>query len=112
LNASAGFAGHTDWRLPNVKELVSIVNYENANPSVSLPFNTACVDACTVLNCSCTQTFFNGQATVYWSSSSTSSSTTFAVGPPSAWSVGFILGAVPSLDKSFSFSVRAVRGGF
>ena len=34
LNAGGGFAGHTDWRIPNVNELHSLENYENSNPSV------------------------------------------------------------------------------
>src|SRR5262245_65459894 len=62
LNAGAGFAGHTDWRLPNVKELQSIVNYETRNPAVAAAFNTGCVAACTVTSCSCTV------AADYWSS--------------------------------------------
>jgi len=33
LNAGGGFAGYTDWRVPNVNELQSIVNYA---PSVIL----------------------------------------------------------------------------
>src|SRR5438132_10452753 len=41
-----GFAGHTDWRLPNVRELQSIVNYQSFNPTVSSPFNTNCVPRC------------------------------------------------------------------
>ena len=40
LNASGGFAGHTDWRLPNVKELQSIVDYELTIPAVSPAFET------------------------------------------------------------------------
>src|SRR5262249_5481923 len=51
LNAGAGFAGHTDWRLPNVKELQSIVNYQNVNPAVSAAFNTGCAASCTVTSC-------------------------------------------------------------
>lgn len=39
LNARSGFAGHTDWRLPNVNELQSIVNYETSSPAVSLAFH-------------------------------------------------------------------------
>jgi hypothetical protein len=39
---STSFAGHTDWRVPNVKELQSIVNYENVAPAVSPAFNKKC----------------------------------------------------------------------
>src|SRR5206468_905681 len=28
LNTGTGFAGHTDWRVPNVRELQSIANYQ------------------------------------------------------------------------------------
>jgi len=43
LNASGGFAGHRDWRLPNIKELASIVQWESSEhfsssifPNISL----------------------------------------------------------------------------
>jgi hypothetical protein len=42
-----------DWRLPNVKELQSIVNYEVFEPAVSPAFDTDCPGA-TVLTGSCT----------------------------------------------------------
>lgn len=98
LNA-ANFAGHNDWRLPNVKELQSIVNYENVSPAVSPAFNTGCAPGCTVTTCSCTQAYF------YWSS------TSFAGSPDGAWSVSFFYGDVNGNFKSDSLFVRAVRGG-
>jgi hypothetical protein len=96
---SAAFAGHTDWRLPNIKELQSIVNYENVAPAVSPAFNTGCVAACTVATCSCTA------AAGSWSSS------TYANVPTLAWGVAFNDGVVNSGFKSNTFRVRAVRGG-
>ena len=96
---SAGFAGHTDWRLPNVKELVSIVNYENVGPAVSPAFNTNCISPCTVLTCSCTQASF------YWSSSS------YAIYPQFDWNVDFVDGSVSPNPPASNFFVRAVRGG-
>ncbi|MBU1128183.1 MAG: DUF1566 domain-containing protein [Candidatus Omnitrophica bacterium] len=35
------YAGHSDWRLPNVKELHSIVDYGRYNPSIDTNFFTS-----------------------------------------------------------------------
>ena len=78
LNEGAGFAGHTDWRIPNVKELQSIVDYGNGNPAVDAAFNTNCTAPCTVTTCSRTQ-----YSAPYWSS------TTTAGGSATAWFVYF-----------------------
>ena len=58
---TASFAGHTDWRLPNINELRGLSEYKVLSPAVDAAFNTSCVRNCTVLRCSCTQSFF------YWS---------------------------------------------
>ena len=96
---SANFAGHNDWRVPNVKELQSIVNYEKFEPAVSTEFNSNCMSGSTVLTGSCT-------ATPYWTSSTDASLLT------AAWRVVFNDGHV---DVGFKFGipfhVRAVRGG-
>jgi hypothetical protein len=95
---SGSFAGYTDWRVPNAKELQSITNYEHVAPAVSPAFNTACGAGC--MTCSCTVT-----TDPYWSSSTNAGSST------SAWSVNFYYGHVGDWTKTFPFYVRAVRGG-
>ena len=77
LNAGSGFAGHTDWRLPNVNELQSLSNYGLASPAIDPAFNMNCAALCTVTSCSCTQ------SNHYWSS------TTKQAVPNNAWLVGF-----------------------
>ncbi|OLB05955.1 MAG: hypothetical protein DMD98_02895 [Candidatus Rokuibacteriota bacterium] len=99
LNAT-NFAGYNDWRVPNVKELQSIVNYENFDPAVSPEFNNACTPGCNGLNCSCTT-----GSVEYWSSSTKA----FV---PDPWVVDFSDGSVPSGPKGRGTGhVRAVRGG-
>jgi hypothetical protein len=100
LNAGGGFAGYTDWRLPNAKELQSIVDYGRVNRSIDPVFNTGCVATCTVMTCSCTAV-----PSGYWSS------TSYAAIPTSAWGVEFLNGAVITNLKVNIFYVRAVRGG-
>ena len=104
LNGGAGFGGHTDWRVPNIKELQSIVDYQIPNPGPVVPaaFNNACVPGCTVLTCSCTRSM---PTTPYWSS------TTYPISPDQAWQMRFNLGIMTTSSKTDDYPVRAVRGG-
>ena len=97
-----GFAGHDDWRIANVKELLSIIDYEQASPAVGVVWDSGTCAACTIVtdpSCSCTA---NAD---YWSS------TTRVANPAQAWAVGFQNGDIAQRSKSSSNHVRAVRGG-
>ena len=81
------FASFTDWRLPNILELVSIVYFATAHPVVYAPFDNTVSDA-------------------YWSS------TTYDLVTTTAWKINFNSGAVGTFDKVIDVSyMRAVRGG-
>jgi Protein of unknown function (DUF1566) len=107
LNAGGGFAGHTDWRMPNRRELESIINLQHGSPAAPQAFsdNLTCGngssgnEGCSVTTCSCT---YSG---AYWSSS------TLQFTPENAWVVDFSLGYVYMNDKPQNYRVRAVRGG-
>ncbi|MBI4654572.1 MAG: DUF1566 domain-containing protein [Nitrospirae bacterium] len=88
--SSLAVGGHSDWRLPTKKELMSIVDY-----SISYPGPT--------IN---TTYFPNTKSFYYWSS------TTYAGDPSYAWSVGFGEGGVyDGYAKDYYNYVRCVRGG-
>ena len=80
-------AGHSDWRLPNIKELESLVDYSRDNPAIDKTV------------------FPNARAASYWSATTVTDSST------SAWSVMFYYGTVISHYKKDSASayVRCVR---
>lgn len=87
LNSGNGFGGHTDWRLPTVKELATIVHRGKSEPAINKQY------------------FPNTQSDDYWSA------TTDAGNTYSAWRVDFKFGWVGNTSKFGSFYVRAVRGG-
>ncbi len=97
LNAGAGFAGRTDWRMPNRFELETLLNLSTSNPATHPRFNQ-CGSGCTLPDCSCTYPAF------YWSS-------TTASNPVEAWCVSFSGGVATGCLKTDAGgqAVRAVR---
>jgi hypothetical protein len=87
---SLNLGGHSDWRLPTKKELMTIVDY-------SIPYPGPTIN---------TTYFPNTKSSHYWSS------TTYAYNPSSAWSVYFSYGYVYGGSKHYDgYYVRCVRGG-
>jgi hypothetical protein len=85
-----------DWRLPNVKELQSLIHYGVYSPAVPNTTGTR--------KWSEDDPFTNVQAS-YWSGS------TYAGGTSTAWVVSMYYGYVTNYNKSDSHYVWPVRGG-
>jgi hypothetical protein len=99
LNSDA-FAGHTDWRVPNVNELNSLVDFGQSEPAINAIFDGACPTGCTVLTCSCTDPFDG-----CW----TSTSALWDFDTTIAWQVDFSFGSNDVNGKTAGACVRAVR---
>jgi len=80
--------GYSDWRLPDVNELICLVDYAKASPSID-------------------EHLFTNTALHYWSS------TTYSSDPGKAYHVCFLRGRAEVYDKidaGLASHVRAVRG--
>ena len=89
INSNEGFAGYKDWRLPNIKELHSIIEKQCQSPAINLEvFPSESIE-------------LSGG---FWSSS------------PNTWGAIWMAwfggkGYVDFQQKPYSYNVRLVRGG-
>ncbi|MDO9530687.1 MAG: DUF1566 domain-containing protein [Deltaproteobacteria bacterium] len=86
-----------DWRLPNVRELQSLIDYGYSGPALPNTLGTGKWEE--------GSPFQGVQSGNYWSSSTTASNVSFA------WSVNFLEGYVNYNGQSSNYYVWCVRGG-
>jgi Protein of unknown function (DUF1566) len=90
LAEGQSFAGHSDWRMPSVQELASIIETCRGDP---------------ILNTINNVVFPATPSTIFWTGSPNASTS-------AAWSVTFNSGfALSDRPRFFSLQVRLVRGG-
>lgn len=78
------FAEHSDWRLPNINELLSIADYVESYPIID-------------------PIFTNTDTSLHWSS------TTYKAYTANAWAYNFAYGDVEKSDKGAEYRIRLVR---
>ncbi len=95
-----GLAGYNDWRIPNAKEMHTLVHFQSTPPMTFGAFHVGCVPGVSALAGSCTP------VANYWTSTTRAGSTS------QAWSVSFYEGLLDAGQiKGAALRVRAVRGG-
>ena len=94
-----GLARYTDWRMPNVRELESLVDVGRSNPATHPAFDESCTAGCSELECSCTP------PEPLWTSTLARRS------DDRPYVVSFADGSVSTAHIESSWTTRAVRGG-
>jgi len=104
MNDAGGYGGYTDWRVPTIDELQTLVFCSSGRPEFFKNNPLSCSGAYqqpTIF----AEAFPGTPVSRFWSSSS------YAGGSASAWHVNFNAGGDGWLFKNLGYRLRLVRGG-
>lgn len=104
LNDTGGYGGYSDWRIPSIEELRTLVYCASGQPAHFKNDNNVCSDTTgepTIVK----EVFPNTPSLSFWSSSTADGDSS------NVWFVDFGNGSATNFDRGARLRVRLVRGG-